>query len=407
MMDWDVLLIKLLAEEEEEEFIKRRIIVERRKRRFWVNKIWQSRCVDGEFHKLCIHLKGVKFYDYYKMDYQKLKKLVDLIRPHVEKRKSKFRSTISIEERLTVCLRFLTTGTSFKALSFNYRMGYSTIRSIVHETCAAIWKILRPIVMPKPTEVLWKAVEEDFKNIWNFPNCIGAIDGKHIRIRAPIKSGSQYFNYKKFFSTVLLAVVDAKYRFVIVDIGAYGRNSDGGIMSHSKLGQKMQGNRLNIPRNKTLPGTNQVLPHVFVADEAFALTENIMRPYPGNQIEGDRKKKMFNYRLSRARRMVESAFGILRQKFEIFDISLRIQPKYLDNIILACTCLHNYIIDGENLRYEDVINNSSNSTIFENINDISHDEDSALLPRTTREKFKDYFSEEGCVNWQNDIIDRC
>lgn len=129
-----------------------------------------------------------------------------------------------------------------------------------------------------------------------------------------------------------------------------------------------------------------------------------MRLYPENQIEGDRKKKIFNYRLSRARRMVESAFGTLRLKFEIFDKSLRIQPNYLDNIILACTCLHNYIMEGENLRYADAINNTSNSTILENIE--SHDEDSALLPMTTREKFKHYFSDEECVNWQDDIIDR-
>lgn len=115
------------------------------------------------------------------------------------------------------CFRFLTTGISFKALAFNFRVGFSTVRAIVHNTCAMIWKVLRPIVMPKPTEELWVAKEEDFRRIWNFPNCIGAIDGKHITIRAPHKSGSHYYNYKKNFSTVLLAVVDAKYRFVVVE----------------------------------------------------------------------------------------------------------------------------------------------------------------------------------------------
>lgn len=119
------------------------------------------------------------------------------------------------------CYRFLTTAISFQALGQSYRVGYSTVLTIVHEVCAAVWKNLQPLVMPKPTQELWTKIEEEFRTIWNFPNCIGAIDGKHVNIRAPWNSGSLYFNYKKYFSTVLLAVVDAKYKFIIVDIGAY------------------------------------------------------------------------------------------------------------------------------------------------------------------------------------------
>lgn len=113
--------------------------------------------------------------------------------------------------------RFLITGVSFKTLAFNYRMGFSTVRCIVHETCRVIWNILGRIVLPKPTTAQWKIIAKDFDEIWNFPNCIGAMDSKHFKIRAPNNSGSMYFNYNFFF--------DAKYRFVIVDVGAYGRNT--------------------------------------------------------------------------------------------------------------------------------------------------------------------------------------
>lgn len=121
----------------------------------------------------------------------------------------------------------------------------------------------------------------------------------------------------------MLAVADANYKFVIVDIGAYGRNSDSGILSGSKLGQLLQNNSLGIPPNKCLSGTPEKMPHVFVGDEAFPLTNHMMRPYPGSQVTGDEEKKIFNYRLSRARRIVESSFGILAQKFEIFQKKIR------------------------------------------------------------------------------------
>lgn len=77
--------------------------------------------------------------------------------------------------------------------------------------------------MPPPDEQKVKQISREFWQIWNFPNCAGAIDGKHIRILCPKKSGSLYFNYKNYFSTVMLAIVDAKYKFVAVDIGSYGK----------------------------------------------------------------------------------------------------------------------------------------------------------------------------------------
>jgi hypothetical protein len=107
-----------------------------------------------------------------------------------------------------------------------------------------------------------------------------------------------------------LALVDAYYKFTVVDIGSYGRNSDGGIFAHSKLWKYLE-THLDIPEDKQLPGTSCLAPHVIVSDEAFLLKTCLMRPYPGSQSKGDKEKRIFNYRLSRATRVVENAFGIL------------------------------------------------------------------------------------------------
>lgn len=101
--------------------------------------------------------------------------------------------------------------------------------------------------MPPPTQETWKRTSTRFKEIWHFPNCIGAIDGKHINIQCPINAGSNFYNYKGCHSVVLLAIVDADYKFITIDIGAYGRNSDGGIFSTSEMGKRFQNATFNVP----------------------------------------------------------------------------------------------------------------------------------------------------------------
>lgn len=77
------------------------------------------------------------------------------------------------------------------------------------------------------THESWKSVTDGFYTGWNFPNCVGAIDRKHIAIRLPPKSGSYYYNYEG--NIVLLAVSDANSDFIYVDVGRNGRVSDGGV----------------------------------------------------------------------------------------------------------------------------------------------------------------------------------
>lgn len=134
----------------------------------------------------------------------------------------------------------------------------------------------------------WLQKEASFRDI--FPHCIGSIDGKHIQILSPIHSGTEFYNYKHTFSIVLLALVDKKYRFMYADVGCQGRISDGGVFRNSSLLVKLQTNALNLPAPSALPGSDIIVPFVFVADNAFPLHTNIMKPYPGDHPEGSIKK---------------------------------------------------------------------------------------------------------------------
>ena len=95
-------------------------------------------------------------------------------------------------------------------------MSKSSLSFIIPETCVAIWDALRPKFLPTPNQKTWENIAKDFFEQWQFPNCCGSMDGKHIRIQAPNNSGSSYFNYKKYSSVVLLAVADANYKFVVI-----------------------------------------------------------------------------------------------------------------------------------------------------------------------------------------------
>jgi hypothetical protein len=83
--------------------------------------------------------------------------------------------------------------------------------------------------------VAWKEVSKTFETVWNLPHCVGALDGKDIVLQAPIKSGSDFFNYKSKFSIVLLALVDGNYNFIFADVGCQGRISVGGVFKNCKL----------------------------------------------------------------------------------------------------------------------------------------------------------------------------
>jgi len=112
--------------------------------------------------------------------------------------------------------------------------------------------------------------------MWHFPNYISAIDGKHINIQCPIYGGSIYYNYKGSNSIVLLAIVGADYKFIAIDIGAYGKNSNGGIFSQSVIGKKLNNKTLNVPEPVPLTENGEPLPYVIVGDEAFPLKNDLL-----------------------------------------------------------------------------------------------------------------------------------
>ena len=256
--------------------------------------------------------------------------------------------------------------------------------------------------MAVPTTETWRSIAEQFAERWNFPLCCGALDGKHVVLKAPPNSGSQFFNYKETFSILLLAVVDGSYRFRVIDVGGFGRTSDGGILANSAFGQALCAGNLHLPADQPLTAAEHRAsqPHCFVADEAFPLWRNPMRPFPGCILPRD--KRIFNYRLSRAWLVVENAFGILVAQWRMYHHVLEVQPEVAEKCVKATCVLHNFLrmtaqtpgVGGSVTRTEVEplpglgrvgVNNSAREAI------------------RVRETFSAFFSTERVVPWQHNV----
>jgi hypothetical protein len=192
------------------------------------------------------------------------------------------------------------------------------------------------------TEQEWKKIAKDFEVTWNFPHCLGALDGKHVVMQCPANTGSTFYNYKGTFSIVLMALVDANYNFIYAHVGCQGRISDGGVFNATPFSSLLYQDKLSIPNPEPLSGRIIPTPYVIVADEAFPLKENIMKPYPGSLQQSPRR--IFNYRLSRARRVVENTFGLLCSVFRLFRKPLCLNVKNAEVVVTACIYLHNFLL---------------------------------------------------------------
>nr|XP_039263826.1 protein ANTAGONIST OF LIKE HETEROCHROMATIN PROTEIN 1-like [Styela clava] len=372
-----------------------------KRRRWWVHPILQRRETRGEYHRLLKEMRLERrsyFETYLRMSVEDFQILITLVGPVISKQATAFRKPIPPEERIAVTLRFLATGDSYRTIANSYRLGISTVSNIVSETCSAIWDALRGDFLKCPSSCSeWTEVADVFHKKWQFPNCLGAIDGKHVVVKCPSNAGSLYYNYKKTHSIVLLAIVDACYKFLAVDIGAYGRASDGGIFANSCFGRRLQNGTLSLPSPRPLPVTNgPTVPFVFIGDEAFPLKENLMRPFPGNGLS--QEKRIFNYRLSRARRMVESTFGILANQWRVYHRPIPLKPSNIDSVIKATCCLHNFLrrdVAGA----APVDDNITVSTQL--LHDIPGSGGRATQSaQSVRNTFANYFAGEGAVPWQ-------
>ena len=313
------------------------------RRRYWVRPWIARRRQFGLYDQLMVELRNddhEAFINFLRMPPAMFDELLTRVGPKITKQSTTCREPLEPGMKLALTLRHLASGNSYASMKFGWRVPHNTQSIVVREVCKAILdEYLDEVLVCPVTPESWRAVSDKFYQRWNFPNTCGAIDGKHVACRCPSNSGSQYYNYKGFYSIVLMALVDADYKFLWADVGGSGSASDAQIFNSCEIKECVENGTLGFPDPQPLPNENQDVPHFFIGDDAFALRTTLMKPYSLRGLTNE--QRIFNYRLSRARRVVENAFGILASRFQILQKTMVHHPATVKIIVKTCIVLHN------------------------------------------------------------------
>lgn len=280
------------------------------------------------------------------------------LKPFIAKQVTRFRLPIDVDEQVAILLWRLATNTEYRTIAALFGVGISTVCSIVHKLAGIVVQFLLPKYVCIPPENKLKQIIAEFESLWGFPQVVGAIDGTHIPILHPHDSPSDYFNRKSFYSIIMQAVVDSRCCFMDVNIGWPGKVHDARVLSNSSFFRKANEGSLFPNWKRRINGVD--VPLLILGDPAYPLLPWLIKCYPetGNLSP---EASHFNYRQSRARMVVENAFGRLKGRWRC----LLKRMDYTDigtiiNVVGCCVVLHNICeFSGDRCQAEWIDNSQS------------------------------------------------
>ncbi|KAI8493838.1 hypothetical protein Bbelb_281850 [Branchiostoma belcheri] len=403
----NLVLATLLAEQE------RYAELQRRRRRWWIRPWLLERPRYGQYEKLMGELmRGhrVDFKSFLRIEPEMFDEILQRVGPSIEK-STNARQPLPIGLKLAITLRFLATGNSYRSLAYSFRVAHNTISKFVPQVCRAITKEYAQEAFDTPsTPDQWRQVAQGFQTRWNFPHVCGAIDGKHVAIKRPRKSGSLYYNYKGYFSLVILALVDSNYKVLWASVGSPGSDSDCGVFNRSNLQLSLSEGTMGFPDPEPIPNDDIDTGYFLIGDDAFPLRTFLLKPYSQRYL--DVEARVFNYRLSRARRVVENAFGVLALRYTCLLTTLAVGTEAATDIIEACLTLHNVLrirypfrhnvnMDDEDDDYELVPGAWRTAAVMREVAHEGRGPRATAEGKRLRAYSKEYFnSDAGSVPWQ-------
>jgi hypothetical protein len=278
--------------------------------------------------------------------------LINQIGPFLEKLNTNYRTSIPVKQRIACALYTLGSSSELRTIGHLFGIDRNTAREILHEFCSVVVHLFfkRFIKFPATPQEIQTTIN-GFQDKFNYPVCLGALDGTHIPIKPPLGSETDYFNFKKYHSVIMLATVNSDLLFTYVNIGAPGRCNDASIFNRCILSEVIED---PIYANHFIMVNNTKIQSHLIADSAFALNRTVLKPF-ADRADLPKCHSTFNYRLSRARCSVERAFGALKNRFRLLHKKIEFKLCNTTNIIKTAAILHNLCVmnnDNEEIDWD-------------------------------------------------------
>ena len=264
--------------------------------------------------------------------------LCDRLQIAIERSDTIMRKAITTEKRVGMTLYFLATGADFRTIGHLFGVSKSSVCIVTKSVCAAIVRYLLPEYIQIPTGNSLKEIVLSFKNDMSFPQCAGAIDGTHIPIISPKVCQADYYNRKGWHSIILQGTVNNLGHFMDIYVGWPGRVHDARVFVNSSIFRKGEDKKLLPNWTEVIAETD--VPLVLLGDPAYPLLPWLMKAFPDNG-HLSAEQKLFNYRLSKARVIVEHSYGKLKGRWRCLLKRLDVDIHDVPEVVAACCVLHN------------------------------------------------------------------
>lgn len=248
-----------------------------------------------------------------------------------------FRKCIPIVKRVAIAIFQLASTTEYRVVGSLFGVSRSTVCNCVREFCRAVIDILMPKFIRIPTPAEMEGMATFFEERWGLPQCIGAIDGSHIPIMRPPKFPTDYHNRKGWHSIVVQAIVDGKGSFWDLCVGSPGSTHDARILRRSAFH--------TLATSGLFPGKikrvgDQDIGYYILGDSAYPLQSWLLKPFIDNgRLSQD--QQLYNTTTSRARAVVEHAFGRLKGRWRCLMKRNDCNIELVKDMVLASCVLHN------------------------------------------------------------------
>ena len=260
------------------------------------------------------------------------------LKPAIERQDTVMRRAIPVRQRVGIALWRLSTNSDYRTIAHLFGVSRSTVCVIVRDVCNAIVQLLLAKYIQVPQEAQLQSIVDGFESKWGYPQCVGAIDGSHIPIVSPVEFPADYHNRKGWHSIILQAIVDHECRFWNINVGWPGRVHDARVLSNSTVFQQAEAGTLLPHQPCQINGVN--VPLVILGDPAYPLLPWLMKPYLHHGSLSN-ERKVYNYRHSRARMVVENTFGRLKGRWRYLLKRNDTATEDVPLLIVACCVLHN------------------------------------------------------------------